>query len=118
MKPADANNLNTKTSKQDDVQKLLSDFKDVFPEEFPRGLPPSRIQGDFNISLKERTDPVKRKLRRMSNAELDELQQKIEEFLEQGFIRPSTSPWAAPVLFVSKKDGSFRFCVDYRGLKN
>ena len=116
LKTANTTEWKTKTSKQDDIQKLLSEFKDVFPDELPRGLPPSRVQGDFKINLKEGSEPVKRKLYRMSNAELDELQQKIEELLEQGFIRPSTSPWAAPVLFVSKKDGSLRFCVDYRGL--
>ena len=103
-------------STKKDLQNVFDDFKDVFPIDLPRGLPPSRIEGDFKINLKHGSEPVKRKLHRMSNSGLDELKQKIDELLEQGFIRPSTSPWAAPVLFVSKKDGTLRFCVDYRGL--
>ena len=116
--------LDTQNSKKDDespgyhkdITKLIGDFKDVFPEALPKGLPPSRIKGDFRIKLKEGSQPVKRKLYRMSQSELEELKEKIEELLDQGFIRPSSSPWAAPVLFVSKKDGGLRFCVDYRGL--
>ena len=49
----------------------------------------------------------------MAPAKLEELNEQLKEFLEQDFIRPSTSPWGAPVLFVNKKDGSFRLCIDY-----
>ena len=104
------------SSTKDEIDFVLADFKDVFPIDLLRGLPPSRIQGDFKIYLKHGSEPVKRKLYRMSNSELDEPKEKIDELLQQGFIGPSTSPWAAPVLFVSKKDGTFRFCVNYRGL--
>ncbi|KAL1225460.1 RNA-directed DNA polymerase-like protein [Cardamine amara subsp. amara] len=52
----------------------------------------------------------------MAPAEMSELKKQLEELLSKGFIRPSTSPWGAPVLFVKKKDGSFRLCIDYRGL--
>ena len=50
----------------------------------------------------------------MAPAELKELKDQLQELLDSGFIRPSTSPWGAPVLFVKKKDGSFRLCIDYR----
>ena len=53
---------------------------------------------------------------RLAPAEMAELKRQFEELLGKGFIRPSTSPWGAPVLFVKKKDGSFRLCIDYRGL--
>ena len=54
----------------------------------------------------------------MSPAELRELKKQVQELLEQGFIRPSVSPWGAPVLFVKKKDGSLRMCIDYRMLNS
>ena len=54
----------------------------------------------------------------MAPAELKELKVKMEEMVNKGFVRPSTSPWGAPVLFVKKKDGSMRLCIDYRELNN
>ena len=53
---------------------------------------------------------------RMAPTKLKELNEQLKEFLEQGFIRPSTSPWGAPVLFVKKKDGSLQLCIDYKQL--
>lgn len=99
-----------------DIQRILSEFEDVFPEELPKGLPPSRIEGDFQISLKEDSKPTKRGLYRMSPSELQETKEQVNKLLDQGFVRPSISPWASPVLFASKKDGGLRFCVDYRAL--
>ena len=105
------------TNKQHpDIEKLLLKYKDVFPNELPDGLPPKRPQGDFRIELKEDSKPVKRGLYRMSIAELEETKTQVEKLMKQGFVRPSTSPWAAPVLFASKKDGGLRFCVDYRAI--
>jgi len=98
-----------------DMEKLLSEFSDVFPEKLPPGLPPKRGQ-DFRIELKPDSAPQKKGLYRLSDLELAELRKQLDELLESGFIRPSKSPWGAPVLFVSKKDGQLRMCVDYRAL--
>ena len=99
-----------------EIQALLSKYNDVFPDELPKGLPPTRPQGDFRIELKEDSKPAKRGLYRMSLTELEETKKQVAKLIEQEFVRPSTSPWAAPVLFASKKDGGLRFCVDYRAL--
>ena len=98
-----------------DVTRLLEKYKDVFPDNLPKGLPPSRGK-DFSIELIENAKPQCRGLYRMSLPELEEVKKKVDELIEHGFIRPSTSPWGAPVLFAIKKDGGLRFCVDYRAL--
>ena len=97
------------------VQDLLRNFSDVFPKELPSSLPPGR-SSDFKIEITPGATPQKKGLYRMSNKELDELKVQLDGLLSQGFIRPSVSPWGAPFLFVSKKDGSLRLCIDYRGL--
>ncbi|WVZ10401.1 hypothetical protein V8G54_014931 [Vigna mungo] len=93
---------------------VVADYLDVFPEEVP-GLPPPR-EVEFSIDLVPQAGPISIALYRMSPAELVELKKQIEELLEKQFIRPSVSPWGAPVLLVKKKDGSSRLCVDYRQL--
>ncbi|GJZ80907.1 putative reverse transcriptase domain-containing protein, partial [Tanacetum coccineum] len=85
-----------------------------FPEELP-GLPPPR-QVEFRIDLVPGVAPVARAPYRLAPSEMRELSVQLQELLEKGFIRPSSSPWGAPVLFVKKKDGSFRMCIDYREL--
>ena len=97
------------------AERLVEEYRDVFPDELPRGLPPTRAV-DHRIELTDATPPIHRGLYRMSPAELDELNKQINELLSAGFIQPSTSPFGAPVLFVKKKDGSMRMCVDYRAL--
>ena len=92
--------------------RLVCEFLDVFPEDFPR-LPPHR-EIEFVIELAPGTEPVSRAPYRMAPAELKELKVQLQELLDLGFIRPSFSPWGAPVLFVKKKDGSLRMCIDYR----
>ena len=92
---------------------VVFEFDDVF-QEIP-GLPPRRVV-DFEIEIVLGTAPVSKAPYRMAPTELRELKTQIDELLEKGFIRPSTSPWGAPVLFVRKKDGSLRLSVDYRGL--
>ena len=87
---------------------------DVFLEELP-GLPPDRAIS-FEIELLPRTAPISKAPYRMAPAELKELQLQLQELLEKGFICPSHSLWGAPVLFVKKKDGTFRMCIDYREL--
>ena len=93
---------------------MVCEFFDVFPKEFPC-LPPHRKM-DFFIELYLGTDPISIAPYRMTPVELKELNIQLQEFQSKGFIWPSTSPWGAPVLFVKKKDGSLRFCVDYRKL--
>ncbi|KAL0554431.1 hypothetical protein IC582_008352 [Cucumis melo] len=80
-----------------------------------QGLPPHR-EVEFAIELEPGTVPISRAPNRMAPAELKELKVQLQELLDKGFIRPSVSPWGAPVLFVKKKDGSMRLCIDYREL--
>ena len=89
-------------------------FPDMFPEELP-GLPPSR-EMEFSIDLVSDTRPISRAPYRMAPPELKELKAQLQELLDRGFIRPSVSLWGAPILFVKKKDGTIRLCVDYRQL--
>jgi hypothetical protein len=97
-----------------DQYPVLSEFKDVFPNELP-GLPPER-ELDFTIELKPGAEPISKTPYRMIALELCELQMQLKELLDLGLIRPSVSPWGAPVIFVKKKDGSLRLCIDYRDL--
>jgi hypothetical protein len=92
----------------------VDEFPDVFPEELP-GLPPIR-EVDFSIDLVPGAAPISSAPYRMATAELAELKKQLADLLAKGFIQPSSSPWGAPVLFVKKKDGSLRLCVDYRQL--
>ncbi|GJW33909.1 putative reverse transcriptase domain-containing protein [Tanacetum coccineum] len=92
----------------------VRDFLEVFPEDLP-GLPPTR-QVEFQIDLVPGAAPVARAPYRLAPSELQELSTQLQELSDKGFIRPSSSPWGAPVLFVKKKDGSFRMCIDYREL--
>ncbi|GJR28913.1 putative reverse transcriptase domain-containing protein [Tanacetum coccineum] len=90
------------------------DFPEVFPEDLP-GLPPSR-QVEFQIDLVLGVVPVVRAPYSLAPSELQELSTQLQEHSDKGFIRPSSSPWGAPVLFVKNKDGSFWMCIDYREL--
>ncbi|GJT88686.1 putative reverse transcriptase domain-containing protein [Tanacetum coccineum] len=93
---------------------IVRDFSEVFPEDLP-GLPPTR-QVKFQINLVPGVAPVARALYRIAPTELQELSTQLQELSNKGFIRPSSSPWGAPVLFVKKKDGSFWMCIDYSEL--
>ncbi|GJT79822.1 putative reverse transcriptase domain-containing protein [Tanacetum coccineum] len=93
---------------------VIRDFPEVFLEELP-GLPPLR-QVEFLIDLVPGAAPVVRAPYRLAPSKMKELSIQLQELLEKGFFRPSSSPWGAPVLFVKKKDGSFRTCIDYRKL--
>ncbi|GJS34250.1 retrotransposon protein, putative, ty3-gypsy subclass [Tanacetum coccineum] len=87
---------------------------EVFPVDLT-GLPPTR-QVEFQIELVLGAAPVARAPYRLAPSELQELSTQLQELSDKGFIRPSSSPWGAPVLFVKKKDESFRMCIDYREL--
>ncbi|GKV02919.1 hypothetical protein SLEP1_g15296 [Rubroshorea leprosula] len=101
------------TSRLEDIP-MVREFSDVFPEDLP-GLPPDR-EVEFAIDLVLGTGPISKAPYHMAPAELKELKVQLEELLEKGFICLSVSPWGAPVLFVKKKDGSMRLCIDYREL--
>ncbi|GKA69958.1 putative reverse transcriptase domain-containing protein [Tanacetum coccineum] len=103
----------SKEKRLEDVP-TVRDFPKVFPEDLP-GLPPTR-QVEFQIDLVPGAAPVARAPYRLAPSEMEELSTQLQELSDKGFIRPSSSPWGAPVLFVKKKDGSFRMCIDYREL--
>ncbi|KAJ0538417.1 putative nucleotidyltransferase, Ribonuclease H [Helianthus annuus] len=93
---------------------VVSEYPDVFPEDLP-GLPPDR-EVEFRIHLIPGTTPIAKAPYRLAPTEMLELKKQLDELLSKGFIQPSSSPWGAPVLFVKKKDGSMRMCIDYREL--
>ncbi|GJS34691.1 putative reverse transcriptase domain-containing protein [Tanacetum coccineum] len=91
---------------------IVREFPEVFPEDLP-GLPPAR-QVEFQIDLVPGAALVAQAAYRLAPAKMQELSTQLQELSDKGFIRPSSSPWGAPVLFVKKKDGSFWMCIDYR----
>nr|GEV64103.1 putative reverse transcriptase domain-containing protein [Tanacetum cinerariifolium] len=93
---------------------VICKFLDVFPEDFP-GLPPHR-QVEFKIELVPEAAPVARAPYRIAPSEMKELAKQLQDLSDKGFIQPSSSPWGALKLFVKKKDGSFRMCIDKREL--
>ncbi|GJW18321.1 putative reverse transcriptase domain-containing protein [Tanacetum coccineum] len=99
--------------KLDDIR-VVRDFPEVFPDDLS-GLPPVR-EIEFRIDLISDASPVVRSPYRLAPSEMLELSNQLKELQEKGFIRPSHSPWGAPVLFVKKKDGAMRMCIDYREL--
>ncbi|XP_058222966.1 uncharacterized protein LOC131332685 [Rhododendron vialii] len=90
---------------------IVCEYADVFPKELP-SLPPQR-KIDFSIELQPGITPISMAPYRMAPAELKELKTQLQELLDKGFIRPSTSPWRAPALFVKKKEGTLRLCINY-----
>ncbi|GJV69938.1 putative reverse transcriptase domain-containing protein [Tanacetum coccineum] len=103
----------SKEKRLEDVP-IVQDFHKVFPEDLP-GIPPTR-QVEFQIDLIPGATLVTRAPYRLAPSEMKELSDQLKELFDKGFIRPSSSPWGAPVLFVKKKDGSFRMCIDYQEL--
>ena len=94
--------------------RVVREFPDVFPEELP-GIPPVRAI-EFVIELEPGTQPISRQPYKMCPEELIELKEQLVKLEKDGLIRPSTSPWGAPCLFVKKKDGTSRLVQDYRGI--
>nr|GFA57348.1 putative reverse transcriptase domain-containing protein [Tanacetum cinerariifolium] len=93
---------------------VVREFLKVFPKDLS-GIPPTR-QVEFQIDLVPGAAPVARAPYRLAPSEMKELADQLQELTDKGFIRPSSSPWGAPVFFVKKKDVSFRMCIDYREL--
>ena len=103
-------------SKRDQVNfkniPVIKEFPNVFPEEL-RGIPHER-EVDLSIKVVQGTTPISRASYRMAPTKLKELKYQQQELLDKGFIRPSVSPWGAPVIFVKKKDGTLWMCIDYQ----
>ena len=97
-----------------DLPRVVCEYVDVFPDELPV-LPPHR-DVDFGIGLHPGISPISMTPHRMASVELQELRVQLWELLDKGFMKPSTSPWGAPVLFAKKKDKTLRLCIDYRQL--
>jgi hypothetical protein len=91
---------------------MVREFPDVFPDDLP-GMPPERAI-EFKIGLQPGTTPISKALYKISWEAFAELKIQLNDLLDKGFIRPSSSPWGCPALFVSKKDKGLRLCVDYR----
>jgi hypothetical protein len=94
--------------------RVVSEYPDVFQEELP-GMPPDR-EIEFFIELVSGTAPIFKRPYRMAANQLANLKEPLQDLLDKGYVRPSASPWGAPVIFVLKKDGAQRMCVDYRSL--
>jgi hypothetical protein len=107
-------NVNQLDASQGSEVLVVNEFPDVFPEELP-GTPPDQ-DIEFVIELKPGTTPIYKTPYRMATPELAELKEHVKELLKKGFIHPSSSPWGASVIFVPKKDGTQRLCIDYRAL--
>ena len=95
---------------------MVCEYVEVFPEEINRSPPDREVE--FTIELVPGAGPISKRPYRMAPTELVELKKQIQELQDKGFIQPSVSPWGAPVLFVKKKDGSMRLCIDYRELNS
>ena len=96
------------------LPQVVCEYEDVFSNELS-GLPPHR-DVEFVIELHPGTSPISMTPHRMAPVELQELKVQLQKLLDKGFIRSSTSPWGAPVLFAKKKDKTLRLCIDYRQL--
>ena len=96
------------------LPRVVCEYVDVFPDKLP-GLPPRRVV-DFGIELHPGTSTISMTLHRMAPIELQELRVQLQELINKGFMKPSTSPWGAPVLFAKKKGKALRLCIDYRQL--
>ena len=113
--PVSADQLVCSAGLSEQVHCIVEEYRDVFPAELPAGLPPDRPVAHA-IPLKPGAEPPAQKLYRLSWKERQELENQLGELLAKGWIQPSTSPYGSPILFVHKKDGGSRMCVDYRAV--
>ena len=98
------------------IWNYLKQYKDCFSDELPFEVPPVRNEDDHRIDLSPGSAPPNRPPYRVSRAQQEEIMTQVQELLEKGLVRPSSSPFCSPVLLVQKKDGTYRMCVDYRAL--
>ena len=97
------------------MQSLLKEYQDVFTSDLPIGLPPSHAI-THGIDVVAGSKPISKPPYRMSTSKASKVEKQLRKYIQRGFIHPSISPWASPILLVKKKDGSMQMCVDYRGL--
>ena len=100
---------------QHEMHKLLKDYEDAFPSDLSVGLPPERAI-THGIDLIPRSKSISKPPYRLSASEASEVERQLADYVQRGFICPSSSPWASPILLVKKKDGSMRMCVDCHGI--
>ena len=100
---------------RDKLWEIIEEYRDVFPSTLPKGCPPKR-DIVYEMHTEPGVEPVNRPPHRLSLAGQDEMEEQVKGLLAQGFIRPSNSPYGAPILFVTQKDGRWRMCIDYRAL--
>ena len=98
-----------------DIKTLVNEYKSVFPAEVPGGLPPRR-RISHAIPMQPGVTPVAQRGRRLSYAQEQEMLKQVKDLMSKGWIDTSASPWGSPILFVKKKDGGMRMCVDYRAV--
>ena len=110
--PSDVENLR-RPDLPSAIWEVLEAYSDVFASELPKGVPPVRMGHEFKIDLEDQTPPIHLPLYKLSPLELNEAQKQIQEILEHEFICPSDSPYGSLVLFIPKKDGNLRYCIDY-----
>ncbi|MCO5568483.1 hypothetical protein L7F22_022182 [Adiantum nelumboides] len=109
--------VNESGSKEDlELSKFLNQFQDVFIDDIPGELPPKQGDDDHAIELIPGSSPPNKPPYRVSQAQQEEIMRQVNELVEKGMVRPSSSPFCSPVLLVHKKDGTYRMCVDYRAL--
>jgi hypothetical protein len=108
--------VNSAKGKSLEEIKVVNEYPDVFPDELP-GMPPDR-DIEFSIELIPGTAPIYKRPYGMNVKDLAELKKQIDDLLSKGYIRPSSSPWGSPILFVDKKDATRRMCIDYRPLND
>ncbi|GJP70758.1 hypothetical protein CLOP_g1665 [Closterium sp. NIES-67] len=112
----EATDINTLcASVPDDLAKIIREYPEIFPDDLPSGLPPKQPQ-DHKIELEPGAQPTVHTQWRLTQPELQEPRNQLDYLMAKGFIRPSTSPFAAPILFTQKNDGGLRMCTDYRAL--
>ncbi|MCO5597579.1 hypothetical protein L7F22_051658 [Adiantum nelumboides] len=99
-----------------ELSKFLNQFQDVFINDIPGELPPKRRDDDHAIELIPGSSPPNKPPYRVSQAQQEEIMRQVNELVEKGMVRPSSSPFFSPVLLVHKKDGTYRMCVNYRAL--
>ena len=100
---------------RENLEQLIQEYRDLFPAQLPKGIPPLR-EVQHQIDVEPGSKPPYRPPYRLGPAEQDKLEEHIKDLLAQGFIRPSCSPYGALILFVPKKDGRWRMCIDYWAL--
>ncbi|MCO5611700.1 hypothetical protein L7F22_065958 [Adiantum nelumboides] len=109
--------MNESGSKEDlELSTFLNQFQDVFIDDIPGELPPKQGDDDHAIELIPGSSPPNKPPYRVSQAQQEEIMRQVNELVEKGMVRPSSSPFCSPVLLVHKKDGTYRMCVDYRAL--